>query len=73
MSRGESRHGHLKRIGSFLFVEFLHRNGRLLRGDEPVINDIGLAALALLVAESVPKDKEAMIRLVMTMLAESRS
>lgn len=59
-----------KRIGSFLLVEFLHRNGRLIRKGEPVINDIGLAALALLVAESAPKDKDAMIRLVMNMLAE---
>jgi prophage maintenance system killer protein len=59
-----------KRIGSFLFVEFLHRNGRLFRRGEAVINDVGLAALALLVAESAPKDKEVMIRLVMNMLAE---
>lgn len=59
-----------KRIGSFLFVDFLHRNGRLLRSGEPVINDVGLAALALLVAESQPKDKDVMIRLVMNMLAE---
>ncbi len=59
-----------KRIGSFLFVEFLHRNGCLTRRGEPVINDVGLAALALLVAESAPKDKEVMIRLVMNMLAE---
>jgi hypothetical protein len=59
-----------KRIGSFLFVEFLYRNGRLVRRGEPVINDVGLAALALLVAESAPKDKEVMIRLVMNMLAE---
>lgn len=58
-----------KRIGSFLFVEFLHRNGRLMRNGEAVINDVGLAALALLVAESDPKDKEVMIRLVMNMLA----
>lgn len=57
-----------KRIGSFLFVDFLNRNGRLFRNDEPVINDVGLAALALLVAESDPKDKEAFIRLVMNML-----
>ncbi len=62
-----------KRIGSFLFVEFLHRNGRLLRRSEPVINDVGLAALALLVAESAPKDKEVMTRLVMNMLAEPTS
>ncbi len=59
-----------KRIGSFLFVEFLHRNGRLLRNGQPVLNDVGLAALALLVAESAPKDKDVMIRLVMNMLAE---
>ncbi|TCO77511.1 Fic/DOC family protein [Plasticicumulans lactativorans] len=59
-----------KRIGSFLFVEFLNRNGRLIRNGEAVINDVGLAALALLVAESAPKDKEVMIRLVMNMLAE---
>jgi prophage maintenance system killer protein len=59
-----------KRIGSFLFVEFLHRNGRLVRNGEAVINDVGLAALALLVAESAPKDKDVMIRLVMNMLAE---
>ena len=57
-----------KRIGSFLFVDFLNRNGRLFRNDEPVINDVGLAALALLVAESDPKDKEILIRLVMNML-----
>jgi len=59
-----------KRIGSFLFVEFLHRNGRLIRNGEAVINDVGLAALALLVAESAPTDKEVMIRLVMNMLAK---
>jgi len=57
-----------KRIGSFLFVDFLNRNGRLFRAGAPVINDVGLAALALLVAESAPKDKEVMIRLVMNML-----
>ena len=61
-----------KRIGSFLFVDFLHRNGRLFRAGEALINDVGLAALALLVAESAPKDKEVMIRLVMNMLAGPR-
>jgi prophage maintenance system killer protein len=62
-----------KRIGSFLFVDFLNRNGRLFRGGEPVINDVGLAALALLVAESAPRDKDVMIRLVMNMLAGPQS
>lgn len=58
-----------KRIGSFLFVDFLNRNGRLFRHNEPVINDVGLAALALLVAASDPKDKDVLIRLIMNMLA----
>ena len=58
-----------KRSGAFLFVDFLNRNSRLLdTTGHPVINDIGLAALALLVAESDPTHKETMIRLVMNML-----
>ena len=59
-----------KRSGAFLFVDFLHRNGRLLNEHgEPVINDTGLAALTLLVAESDPKQKETLIKLIMNMLA----
>lgn len=59
-----------KRSGAFLFVDFLHRNGRLLdEAGTPVINDIGLAALTLLVAESDPAQKEILIRLIMNMLA----
>lgn len=59
-----------KRSGAFLFVDFLHRNGRLLdAAGQPVINDIGLAALTLLVAESDPLQKDTLIRLIMNMLA----
>lgn len=58
-----------KRTGAFLFVDFLARNGRLLRHGEPVINDVGLAALALLMAESDAKNKDVMIRLIENMLA----
>ncbi len=58
-----------KRSGAFLFVDFLNRNGRLLNAQgEPIINDTGLAALTLLVAESDPKQKETLIRLIMHML-----
>ncbi|MBF0246006.1 MAG: virulence protein RhuM/Fic/DOC family protein [Planctomycetes bacterium] len=58
-----------KRSGAFLFVDFLNRNGRLLDDTgQPVINDIGLAALSLLVAESNSAHKETMIRLIMNML-----
>ena len=58
-----------KRSGAFLFVDFLYRNGRLFdHNGHPVINDTGLAALTLLVAESDPKQKETLIRLIMHML-----
>ncbi|WP_118785883.1 RhuM family protein [Haemophilus haemolyticus] len=62
-----------KRSGAFLFVDFLHRNGRLLdHYGHPVINDTGLAALTLLVAESDPKQKETLIRLIMHMLKQKQ-
>jgi len=54
-----------KRTGSFLFLWYLQLNQHLLA--EPVgklINDNTLVALALLVAESMPDQKELMIRLV---------
>ncbi len=57
-----------KRTGAFLFVDFLNRNSALMRDGQPVINDIGLAALALLVAESAPAQKDTMIRLIENML-----
>ena len=61
-----------KRSGAFLFVDFLHRNDRLLNRSGPaVINDTGLAALTLLVAESDPKQKETLIRLMMHMLQQA--
>ena len=63
-----------KRSAAFLFVDFLHRNGRLLNDQgEQVVNDIGLAALTLLVAESAPANKEVMIRLIMNMLARENT
>lgn len=59
-----------KRSAAFLFVDFLHRNQRLYNTDgEAVINDTGLAAITLLVAESDPKQKETLIRLIMNMLS----
>ena len=62
-----------KRSGAFLFVDFLHRNGRLFdHNGHPVINDTGLAALTLLVAESAPKQKETLIRLIMHMLKQEK-
>ena len=60
-----------KRSGAFLFVDFLHRNGCLLSENGiPVINDTGLAALTLLVAESDPKQKDTLIKLIMNLLCK---
>lgn len=54
-----------KRTGSFLFLWYLRRNQQLLaKPVEQLINDNTLVALALLVAESLPEQKELMIRLV---------
>ncbi len=54
-----------KRTGSFLFLWYLRLNQHLLaKPVEALINDNTLVALALLVAESLPEQKELMVRLV---------
>lgn len=55
-----------KRIGSFLFLVFLKENNLLEQAD---INTNALVALALLIAESDPQQKDLMIRLIMNLLA----
>lgn len=54
-----------KRIGSFLFVLFLNENGLL---GQAGIDNNALVALALLIAESEPRNKELMVRLVVNLL-----
>ncbi len=58
-----------KRIASFLFIVFLSQNNFLLdkKGDKK-INDNALVALALLVAESKPGEKEVIISLITNLL-----
>lgn len=58
-----------KRSGAFLLVDFLYRNHRLFDSDgQPVISATSLAALAILIAESSPDQKDTMIRLIMNMI-----
>jgi len=58
-----------KRIGAFLFVWFLEKNKhRFKNNGEVKINDNGLTALALLVAQSNPLDKELMIKLIINLI-----
>ena len=54
-----------KRIGAFLFIWFLEKNKhRFKQSGELKINDNALVALALLVAQSDPAEKELMIKLI---------
>jgi len=54
-----------KRIGAFLFIWFLEKNRhRFKQNGELKINDNALVALALLVAQSDPEEKELMIQLI---------
>jgi prophage maintenance system killer protein len=59
-----------KRIGSLVFLEYLRRNGLLFKPNgEPRLPENGMVALALLVAESDPKQKDLMIRLILNLLS----
>lgn len=61
-----------KRIGSFLFILFLHKNGIAYKANhEPKINDNALVSLALLVAASEPSQKELMVKLIVNILSET--
>jgi len=60
-----------KRIASFLFVYFLDKNNYLYRENgEKKINDNALVALALLVAESDPKEKDILIKIIINLLSD---
>ena len=58
-----------KRIGSFLFIYYLSKNNYLYKENgEKKINDNTLTTLALLVAISVPKEKDKLIKIVTNLL-----
>ena len=54
-----------KRIGSFLFLLYIQVNKLPLK-----IDNIGLTSLALLVAESDPKQKDLLVRLIVNLLVK---
>lgn len=58
-----------KRSGSLLFIHYLATNGLLFReSGERTINDNTIVALALLISQSHPKDKEIMIHLITNLM-----
>ena len=62
-----------KRIGAFMFVWFLEKNKhRFKPNGELKINDNALVALALLVAQSNPTDKELMVKLIVKLICNER-
>jgi death-on-curing family protein len=62
-----------KRIGAFLFIWFLEKNKhRFKSSGELKVNDNGLTAIALLVAQSKPEEKEIIIQLIVALIADSK-
>lgn len=60
-----------KRIGSILFVYYLAKNKFLYTSKkEPKINENTLVALALLIAQSNPKDKEILVKLIIKLIQD---
>ncbi len=59
-----------KRIGSLVFMLYLVQNNALFdsKTGQRKINDNALAALALLLAESKPGDKETMVKLIVNLI-----
>lgn len=61
-----------KRIATLLFLEVLRRHELLLRSTgEPRMADTAMVALALLIAESDPGQKDLMIRLVLNLMEDA--
>ncbi len=60
-----------KRIGAFMFIWFLEKNKHALKkSGELKINDNALTALALLIANSNPSEKDLMISLVINLIKD---
>lgn len=52
-----------------MFLYFLDRNGALFDGDRKLIDDSTLVAITIMIAESKPEEKDAMVALVMNFLS----
>ena len=60
-----------KRIGAFLFILFLQKNNYLYdKNGELKINQNALVSLALMIANSNPKEKELIIKLIVNLLSD---
>ena len=59
-----------KRIAATMFLYFLDRNGALIDGGQKLVDDSTLVAITIMIAESKPEEKEAMVALVMNFLVQ---
>ncbi|MBQ9003899.1 MAG: virulence protein RhuM/Fic/DOC family protein, partial [Eggerthellaceae bacterium] len=57
-----------KRIAATMFLYFLDRNGALFEEGRKLIDDSTLVAITIMIAESKPEEKDAMVALVMNFL-----
>jgi prophage maintenance system killer protein len=63
-----------KRIGSFLFLHFLDKNDFLQKSDgSDRFDSNALVALALLIAESKPSERDLMIKLILSLIREDQT
>lgn len=67
--KNHSFHDGNKRIAAAMFLYFLDRNNALFVNGEKVIADSALVAATIMIAESKPEEKDAMVALVMNFLA----
>ncbi len=70
--KNHSFHDGNKRIAASLFLYFLDRNGLLYDDGRKLVGDDALVATTIMIAESRPDEKEAMVSLVMNFLALGR-
>lgn len=66
--KNHSFHDGNKRIAAVLFLYFLDKNGILFEEKQKVVNDSTLVATTIMIAESRPDEKEAMISLIVNFL-----
>lgn len=57
-----------KRIAATLFLEFLNKNNKLIKGGKFVISNSTLVAITLLTAESRPDEKDVIVNVIMHLL-----
>lgn len=67
--KNHSFHDGNKRIAACLFLYFLDRNGILFVDGVKTVDDSTLVAMTIMIAESRPDEKEAMVSLVMNFIA----